>query len=132
MTSSCAWSNFQRAKVRDLYDLHRFAVTPFDGELLRRMVVLKLWQVCDPFDPERFFARLRGGRYDWADLQRLLRSSERVETEELLRSIETRFAALRDLTELEHEIIADAKSGWNEPLAQRLRTEIRVRFDATP
>jgi len=24
---------YQRAKVRDLYDLHRFATTPFDGEL---------------------------------------------------------------------------------------------------
>ena len=35
---------FQRAKVRDLYDLHRFATTPFDGELLRRLVVLKLWR----------------------------------------------------------------------------------------
>jgi len=43
---------FQRAKVRDLYDLHRFAGTPFDVELLRRLVVLTLWQVRDPFDPE--------------------------------------------------------------------------------
>jgi predicted nucleotidyltransferase component of viral defense system len=35
---------FQRVKVRDLYDLHRFATTPFNGELLRRLAVLKLWQ----------------------------------------------------------------------------------------
>lgn len=33
---------FQRVKVRDLYDLHCFASTPFNGELLRRLVVLKL------------------------------------------------------------------------------------------
>jgi predicted nucleotidyltransferase component of viral defense system len=33
---------FQRVTVRDLYDLHRFATTPFDGELLRRLAVLKL------------------------------------------------------------------------------------------
>jgi hypothetical protein len=44
---------FQRAKVRDLYDLHRFATTPFDGDLLRSLVVLKLWQVRDPFVPTR-------------------------------------------------------------------------------
>ncbi|MEO6777082.1 MAG: nucleotidyl transferase AbiEii/AbiGii toxin family protein [Kofleriaceae bacterium] len=43
---------FQRAKVRDLYDLHRFATTPFDGDLLRSLVVLKLWQVRDPFVPQ--------------------------------------------------------------------------------
>jgi hypothetical protein len=32
---------------------------------------------------------------------------------------------LRQLTDLELQVIADAKSGWNEPLADRLRTEIR-------
>jgi predicted nucleotidyltransferase component of viral defense system len=122
---------FQRAKVRDLYDLHRFAATPFDGELLRRLVVLKLWQVRDQFDPELFFARLHDGRYDWMDLQRLLRSSERLEPEEVLRSVEARFTVLRNLTDLEHEVISDAKSGWNEPLAERLRTEIQARFAAT-
>ncbi|MBN2362342.1 MAG: nucleotidyl transferase AbiEii/AbiGii toxin family protein [Deltaproteobacteria bacterium] len=124
-------ASFQRAKVRDLYDLHRFATTPFDGELLRRLAVLKLWQVRDPFAPDLFFSRLRDGRYDWEDLRRLLRSSERPEPEEVLRSVETRFAVLRDLTNLEHEVIADAKSGWNEPLADRLRAEIRARFAAT-
>ena len=122
---------FQRAKVRDLYDLHRFAATPFDGELLRRLVVLKLWQVRDQFDPELFFARLHDGRYDWMDLQRLLRSSERLEPEEVLRSVEARFTVLRNLTDLEHEVISDAKSGWNEPLAEKLRTEIQARFAAT-
>ena len=124
-------ASFQRAKVRDLYDLHRFAAIPFDGELLRRLAVLKLWQVRDPFDPELFFARLRDGRYDWEDLHRLLRSSELLEPEDVLRSVEARFAMLRNLTELEHEVIADAKSGWNEPLADRLRAEIHTRFAAT-
>lgn len=124
-------ASFQRAKVRDLYDLHRFATTPFDGELLRRLAVLKLWQVRDSFDPVLFFERLRDGRYDWADLHRLLRSSERIEPEDVIRSVETRFAALRNLTEIEREVIADAKSGWNEPLADRLRAEIRARFAPT-
>ncbi len=35
-------ADFQRVKVRDLYDLHRFATTPFNGELLRRLALLKL------------------------------------------------------------------------------------------
>ena len=66
---------FQRVKVRDLYDLHRFATTPFDGELLRRLVVLKLLQTRDPFEPEALFEKIRGGDYDWADLQRLVRAT---------------------------------------------------------
>jgi predicted nucleotidyltransferase component of viral defense system len=116
---------FQRAKVRDLYDLHRFGGTPFDIELLRRLVVLKLWQVRDPFEVEAFFAKLRSGVYDWEDIRRLVRSTERIEPDEILASVERRLAGLRELTELEHEVNADARSGWNEPLAERLRFEIR-------
>lgn len=114
----------QRVKVRDLYDLHRFATTPFDGELLRRLAVLKLWQARDPFDPGGFFSKLRSGVYDWEDIHRLVRLSERVEPGEILASVESRFAVLRRLTELERRVIADARSGWNEPLAQMLRAEI--------
>ncbi len=117
----------QRAKVRDLYDLHRFATTPFDGELLRRLVVLKLWQVQDPFDPEAFFQRISGIDYDWEDLHRLMRASERLDAKEILRTVETRFALLRNLSELEHALIGDARSGRKERLAEQLRAEIRER-----
>jgi hypothetical protein len=89
---------FQRAKVRDLYDLHRFATTPFDGDLLRSLVVLKLWQVRDPFVPDALFEKLRSGKYDWADLERLLRTADRVEPEELITTVERRFDVLRNLT----------------------------------
>jgi predicted nucleotidyltransferase component of viral defense system len=116
---------FQRTKVRDLYDLHRFATTPFDGELLRGLVVLKLWQVRDRFVPDSFFAKLRGGDYEWEDIQRLVRASERVDPAEIISVVEDRFAVLRQLTELERQILGDARSGRNEPLAERLRAEIQ-------
>ena len=89
---------FQRVKVRDLYDLHRFAATPFDGELLRPLAVLKLWQARDPFDPGAFFEKLRGGDYDWADIVRLVRASERIEPAEIILTVESRFDVLRQLT----------------------------------
>jgi len=117
-------ASYQRSKVRDLYDLYCFAETPFDGEVLRRMAVLKLWQARDPFDPNAFFEKLRGGIYDWDDLRRLVRTSDAIEPEQIIRSVEDRFGMLHQLTELEQQLIADAKSGWNEPLADRLRTEI--------
>lgn len=116
---------FQRAKVRDLYDLHCFATMPFDGERLRRLAVLKLWQVQDPFEPDAFFERIRSGAYDWDDLHRLVRASERLDAEEILRTVETRFAFLRDLSELERRLIGDARAGRNERIAARLRGEIR-------
>jgi hypothetical protein len=92
---------FQRAKVRDLYDLHRFATTPFDGELLRRLVVLKLWQVRDRFVPDSFFAKLRGGDYEWEDIQRLVRASDRVDPAEII-------AVVEDLVPIDpsHDVLA--------------------------
>lgn len=84
-----------------------------------------LWQVGDPFDPEAFFTKVRSRVYDWDDIRRLVRSSERIEPEDILASVEGRFAAFRGLTELESQVIGDAKSGWNKPLAERLRAEIR-------
>jgi len=119
---------YQRVKVRDLYDLYCFAATPFDGELLRRMTVLKLWQARDPFDPNVFFEKLRSGIYDWEDLRRLVRTSDLIEPDKINQSVEDRFAVLHQLTELEQQLIADSKSGWNEPLANRLRSEIQTLF----
>ena len=120
---------FQRAKVRDLYDLHLLARQKFDGELLRGLVVLKLWQVRDGFDGPGFFNKLRGSEYDWQDLQRLLRPSERVEQETIIAGIELHFRKLKELTELEGHVVADAKKGArNEPLGDRLRAEICSRF----
>jgi predicted nucleotidyltransferase component of viral defense system len=116
---------FQRSKVRDLYDLHRFATIPFDGDLLRRLAVLKLWQVRDPFDPDGFFERIRGGDYDWDDLRRLIRAADRVDADEIVASVESRFGSLRTASELERAVIADARGGRNDPLAEQLRAEIR-------
>lgn len=117
----------QRAKVRDLYDLHCFASKPFDGELLRRLVVLKLWQVRDAFSPDALFAKLRSSNYEWEDLQRLLRAADRAEPGDIVTTVESRFDVLHHITDLEQALIADARSGWNEPLAERLRGEIRQR-----
>jgi predicted nucleotidyltransferase component of viral defense system len=115
---------FQRAKVRDLYDLHRFATTPFDGELLRRLVVLKLWQARDPFDSDAFFEKIQGGDYDWDDLSRLVRAGERFDAKEIVRVIGARFASLRVLSELERAVIADSRSGRHDRLAEQLREQI--------
>jgi hypothetical protein len=102
-------------------------VTP--SEALRGLVVLKLWQVRDAFDPPGFFTKLRGGEYDWEDLHRLLRPSERTEQAIIVAGIDLHFLKLKELTELEAHVVADAKKGArNEPLGGRLRAEIRDRF----
>lgn len=128
MISEKVRAAFQRSKVRDLYDLNRFAVSPFDPDLLRGLVVLKLWQSKDPFDPDAFFMKITGSEYDWKDLYRLVSPAERPSPEEVLSSIEKRYTPLRQLTGLERELIADSKSGRNEKLAQKLRGELLKKF----
>ena len=91
--------------------------------------MLKLWQVRDAFDPGVFFRKLQGGDYDWDDLRRLLRPSERVDAKSIINAIAFHFRALGTLTELEQAIVADARRGArNEELAARLRDEIRTSF----
>jgi predicted nucleotidyltransferase component of viral defense system len=41
---------YQRNKARDIYDLGMFATRPLNQALIRRMVVIKLWQARDSFD----------------------------------------------------------------------------------
>lgn len=116
---------FQRAKVRDFYDLHLLTRQKLPADLLRALVVLKLWQVRDGFDGEVFFERLRSGDYDWDDLRRLLRPTDQVEPATIIEGIEFHFGALRGLSDLEAEVVADARrGGHNGPLADRLRAEI--------
>jgi hypothetical protein len=106
---------FQRVKVRDLYDLHRFSATPVDGDLLRQLAVLKLWRSQDPFDPGEFFQKLRRGDFDCADIERLLRASERVDPEQIVATIESRFDVLRKLTALDEHLIATQKAAGTSP-----------------
>jgi hypothetical protein len=116
--------------LRDKLVAERDVVLPyalrglFDAGVMNHLA----FQARDPFDPGAFFERIRGGDYDWADIERLIRSSERIEPYEIISTVEPRFGFLRQLTELEQQVIADAKSGWNEPLSERLRAEIRHRF----
>jgi hypothetical protein len=129
MASEKIRAAYQRVKVRDLYDLFLFAATPFDGELLRRLVVLKLWQVRDPFDPEALLAKIGGGAYEWEDLRRLIHANQKLNPATIKRDVIRRLDSLRSLSELERRIVVDAKAGRGRTFADQLRKEIRTLFD---
>ena len=50
---------YQRNKARDIYDLGMFATRPLNQPLIRRLVVLKLWQARNAFDPARLMQNSR-------------------------------------------------------------------------
>lgn len=73
---------YQRNKARDIYDLGMFATRPLDRVLIRRLVVLKLWQARDRFDPARLMQKFQDGRdFDWDDLRDLVNHAVAIDGE---------------------------------------------------
>lgn len=99
----------QRVRARDLYDLARAAEKPFNVDLIRPLTLIKCWNVRDAFDPQKFFERLQSSKYDWDDLRQLIRRSEKIDPKKLISTCQNRYQFLKDLTQDEKEVIADAK-----------------------
>ena len=98
---------YQRNKARDIYDLGMFATRPLNQNLIRRLVVLKLWQARDSFIPERLFRKFEDGReFDWDDLRQLLRRTIEIDKDRITTQCIQGFRFLADLTP-EEQILAN-------------------------
>jgi len=118
---------YQRAKVRDLHDLYVFSTKVLDRHLLRRLVVLKLWQVGDPFDPATLFHRLEETDYSWEDLKRLLRNTENIDPVNILKQCVACYSFLAEMTDEERALAADAKTHKREKLWETLTESCRAK-----
>ncbi len=112
---------YQRNKARDIYDLGVFATRPLDQVLLRRLVVLKLWQARDTFDPARLIQKFQDGRgFDWEDLRQLLNRAAVIDRETITADCVKGFGFLADLTDDERTLASD-KYQREQVVAERLR-----------
>ena len=99
---------YQRSKARDIYDLSVFATRPLDRPLIRRLVVLKLWQAGDAFDPEALMARFTDATaFDWEDLRQLVRRTQAIKPAEVAAACLKGFAFLTELDPSEADLAAD-------------------------
>lgn len=115
---------YQRNKARDVYDLGTFAIRPLDQPRVRRLVVLKLWQARDTFDPELLMKKFEDGRaFDWDDLSQLVRRSVAVDSEKITADCIRGYRFLLDLTEDERQLANDPRQR-ERALWQTLRTAI--------
>ena len=122
---------YQRNKARDIYDLGTFATRPLDHALLRRLVVLKLWQARDTFDPERLLRKFEDGRaFDWDDLNQLVRRTAAVDRNKIIADCIRGYSFLLDLNEEEKLLAADPHQR-QRTLYQKLRAEIAPKAAAT-
>ena len=100
-------ATYQRNKPRDIWDLDNFAGRPFSEPLIRKLMIIKLWQVRDGFSAERWNAKLTVARtWDWDDLRQLVRGGV-ADPLEMLARCTRRFAFLADMNADEAALAAD-------------------------
>ena len=111
---------FQRASSRDLYDLFLFAERPYNREIIKALVVVKCWNVRDPFKPELFFDKVEKGDYDWEDLGRLVRRGSLPPQEEVIKKVLNEYAFLWDMDENLLKIVRDSKAHRKNNLVTKI------------
>ena len=119
-------ASYQRSKARDIYDLSVFATQPLDRPLIRRLVVLKLWQAGDAFNPETLLAKFEDANaFDWDDLRQLVRKTQAIEPAEITAACLTGFAFLAELGSEEARLATDPYQ-HNQALWKSLRDDLPV------
>jgi predicted nucleotidyltransferase component of viral defense system len=115
---------YQRNKARDMYDLGMFATRPLDRPLVRRLVVLKLWQARDTFDPALLMRKFEEGKaFDWDDLGQLVRRTIAIVPDKISADCVRGFGFLADLTP-EESVLANDSHQRERALWERLRAEL--------
>ena len=98
-----------------------FARRPLDQALVRRLVVLKLWQARDTFDPARLMQKFEeGNEFDWDDLRQLLNRTVVVDREKICADCVRGFGFLVNLTDEELKLAGD-KYQREQATAEQLR-----------
>jgi predicted nucleotidyltransferase component of viral defense system len=101
-------ASYQRNKARDIYDLGMFARRPLDQALVRRLVVLKLWQARDTFDAARLMQKFEEGKeFDWDDLRQLLNRTVVLDREKICADCVRGFGFLVNLTDDQRKLSGD-------------------------
>jgi predicted nucleotidyltransferase component of viral defense system len=115
---------YQRNKARDIYDLGTFATRPLDQARIRRVVVLKLWQARDSFEPARLMQKFEDGSdFDWDDLRQLLNRAVNIDRERITGDCVSGFGFLVDLTEDELALSRD-RYQREQAVADRVRAAL--------
>jgi len=114
---------YQRAIARDAFDLFLFSRRPFNEELVRRLVVLKMWDAHQDFDPERLINALFQKTFNWYDIERLVRI--KIRPEEIIESISARFSFLRNMDEEDRELLKDSRK--HARMENKKAMELRMR-----
>lgn len=101
---------YQRFRARDLYDLHLFADKHFDKSMVQKLAVIKCWSVKESFKPKELLKNIAESKYDWTDLERLVRKGELPSQEAVIGKVLKAYAFLADMDSTIVKIIDDSKA----------------------
>jgi predicted nucleotidyltransferase component of viral defense system len=117
---------YQRDKARDIYDLGVFAKRPLNKHLIRRLVVLKLWQAKDAFDPDKLIAKFSEGKdFDWSDLGQLVHKDYTIDARQISKDCAAGYAFLNELSEEERRLARDPYERERD-LWEKLRASLPI------
>ena len=101
---------FQRFRGRDLYDLYLFSDRHFDKGLVKKFAVIKCWSVREPFSPQELLNNISKLKYDWTDLEQLVRKGELPSQNEVIGKVLKAYAFLENMDSTLLNIIDDSKA----------------------
>jgi predicted nucleotidyltransferase component of viral defense system len=115
---------YQRNKARDIYDLGMFATRPLNQPLVRRLVILKLWQAQDSFDPVRLMTKFADGQaFDWDDLGQLVRRTQVINREKIIADCISGFGFLAVLSP-DEQMLANDPYQRERVLQEKLQADL--------
>ncbi len=128
---------FQRAKIRDLHDLQQSKRHGFDPDLVRSLAVSKIWESpgglagFEPFSHQTFVRRMNDrmqtGAYEESDLQDLLRNTQRVDLNLMVKDVSETYSFLKHLT-AEQATLATDRHRREQELGRGVRNKLQAAF----
>jgi len=117
----------QRLRARDIYDLWVLSNRPMAKERVRTLSVLKCWQVREEFDPEKLLSQISSAKFEWQEIQRLVRKDKQVHREEATKTCLSEYAFLEELTQDEKRLAKDSHKHELKDLYSYLCNSMRKR-----
>jgi predicted nucleotidyltransferase component of viral defense system len=118
-------ATFHRTRPRDIYDLYSCFQRSMNLHQLKGLVLIKCWQVRDPFEIDRFIGNLHSTKYNWDELDYFLPKGGRPGPEKMIKLIEAKAGMFQSLSDEEKKIIADSRRHKCVRLIESTATRLR-------
>ena len=124
-------ATYQRATVRDMYDLYQFTRHPYDRDLVKRLAVIKFWNDGSDYDPGLLLSKVESMKIDFSEVEYLLKSQDHPGEEEIKARIIENYGCLRELDVDLLKILRDTRKHRETALVKRICDDLRLQDGST-